>query len=289
MDKEEKTVAIFLDVEKAFNKVCNTHLIFKLITTGVNKNVITIITSYLSGRTFQIIINDEKSTTRHAKAGVLQGSILGSTLYNLYTVDLPNFYHSKIALYADDTALYTKSININLALKHLQQDLNILINWMKKCTIRINTNKIEAIIFSRSRKTPNKNLKIDEHDIEYKKHVKYLGIKLNKKLTYRHQTVMTKIKTKQLAGTFYLLINHRSKLSLDNKFKIHKAIIRPTLTYGLELLHDTKKTNIKKSRRNTNKNIKNYQCTSIREKQHNTQRRQNQHNNKRNNTKKVIC
>ena len=41
-------------------------------------------------------------------AGVLQGSILGSTLFLLYINDLPDDIICNIAIYADDTTLYSK-------------------------------------------------------------------------------------------------------------------------------------------------------------------------------------
>lgn len=42
---------------------------------------------------------------------------------------MPALAHSQIALYADNTALCTESVNINLAIKKLQEDLQKIIEW----------------------------------------------------------------------------------------------------------------------------------------------------------------
>ena len=41
-------------------------------------------------------------------AGVTEGSILGLTLFLLYINDLPDVVSCNIAIYADDTTLYSK-------------------------------------------------------------------------------------------------------------------------------------------------------------------------------------
>ena len=43
-----------------------------------------------------------------AKIGVRQGSILGLTIFLLYTNDLPDDVICNIAIYVDDTTLYSK-------------------------------------------------------------------------------------------------------------------------------------------------------------------------------------
>ena len=50
-----------------------------------------------------------KSSQEHpVNAGVPQGSILGHTFFVLYIIDFPDDVICDIAVYADDTALYSK-------------------------------------------------------------------------------------------------------------------------------------------------------------------------------------
>ena len=55
------------------------------------------------------MVLDGKSSQEHpVNVGVPQGTILGPTLFLLYINDLPDNMICDIAIYADDTTLYSK-------------------------------------------------------------------------------------------------------------------------------------------------------------------------------------
>ena len=64
----------------------------------------------ISGQIFGLILSfhNEKRHMDLVNAGVPQGSILGPTLFLLYINDLPDEAICNIAIYADNTTLYTK-------------------------------------------------------------------------------------------------------------------------------------------------------------------------------------
>ena len=55
------------------------------------------------------MVLDEKSSQEYpVNAGIPQGSFYGPTLFLLYINDLPDDVSCHIAIYADDTTLYSK-------------------------------------------------------------------------------------------------------------------------------------------------------------------------------------
>jgi hypothetical protein len=75
-------------------------------------------------------------------------------------------------------------------------------------------------------------------------HVKYLGLHLDRKLTWHHH-IFTKRKQLGLTLTkMYWLLGLNSQLSLPNKLLLYKSILKPNWTYGIQLWGTTFRSNI---------------------------------------------
>jgi hypothetical protein len=75
-------------------------------------------------------------------------------------------------------------------------------------------------------------------------HVKYLGLHLDRRLTW-HKHIFAK--RKQLGITLtnmYWLLGHKSKLSTSNKLLIYKTILKPIWTFGIHLWGTASTSNI---------------------------------------------
>ena len=102
------TRAVALVTSKAFDRVWHGGLFHKLKCCGISGQIFGLISSFLSNRWLRVVQDGKSSQEYPVNAGVPQGSILGPTLFLLYINDLPDDVICNIAIYADDTTLYTK-------------------------------------------------------------------------------------------------------------------------------------------------------------------------------------
>ena len=83
-------------------------LVFVTKSYGISGQIFGLISSFLSNRRLRVVLDGKSSQEYPVNAGVPQGSILGPTLFLLYINDLPDDVFCNIAIYADDTTLYSK-------------------------------------------------------------------------------------------------------------------------------------------------------------------------------------
>ena len=97
-----------LDICKAFDRIWHAGLVGKLKSYRISGQIFGIICSFLSNRRLPVVLDGKFLQEYPVNAGVPKGSILGPTLFLLYINDLPDDVICDIAIYADDTTLYSK-------------------------------------------------------------------------------------------------------------------------------------------------------------------------------------
>ncbi|KAL1123961.1 hypothetical protein AAG570_001731, partial [Ranatra chinensis] len=246
MKSGRSTAMVSLDCEKAYDTVWTNGLLFRLTEYNFPLPLIKIMQSYLSDRNIRVRIGDSLSEEVSLQAGLPQGSVLSPWLFNIYTAHVLRSTTPGVCIagFADDTALYTSSTSTSRAINRLTNATHHIIHTLNQYKINVNTNKTEAILFTNSKSQPE-HIKIRDKIIPFSPQIKYLGLTIDKKLTWKEhlKTVNKKALTK--AGRLLKqLLNRNSKLSIENKLTIYKTILKPTWTYGIELWGSAKKGNI---------------------------------------------
>ena len=89
MASPARSITVALDMSKAFDTINIHTLIRKLLQTNMPGTIIKFIANYIKGRKAYTTYINHTSKQRQFKTGVPQGGVLSSTLFNIYTLDLP--------------------------------------------------------------------------------------------------------------------------------------------------------------------------------------------------------
>ena len=184
------TRAVALDISEAFDRVWHAGLLHKLKSDGISGQIFGLISSFLSNSRLRVVLDGKSSQEYPVNAGLPQGSSLGPTHFLLYINDLPDDLICNIAIYADDTTLYSKCDQasdlwqqLELAFE-LESDLRDTVDWGRKWLVDFNSGKTQLVSFDRSRNTGAIDVKMDGSVLEEKTSFKMLGLTFSSKLDW---------------------------------------------------------------------------------------------------------
>lgn len=174
------------------------------------QKTLTLFMNILSERSFRVEINDQTSRKRSLNDGLPQGSVTSCFLYCLYTSDLPKTLRSRRFVYTDDIALAAQAKKFEGVEKAIRTDLRKLAIYFAKWRLKPNVGKTVSCLFHLDNRRANQKmkLKMNGQKIRHDKYPKYLGVILDRSLTYRQnlENVQKKLKSRtsiiqKLTGT----------------------------------------------------------------------------------------
>ena len=191
IDKKRIIGAVLLDLSAAFDVLDHTLLLNKLSCYGFEASAIEWIKSYLTDRKYTVYFNGSYSGLMPVSCGVPQGSSLGPLLFSIFLNDLPLILnHATVAIYADDSTIYTSSNTSSELERVLNGELRVIERWMRLNKLVLNKEKTKCIVLGSNyslRCLPTLHLKMGDSEIEQVNEVKLLGITVDDKLSWNKQ------------------------------------------------------------------------------------------------------
>ena len=141
---------VFLDISKAFSKVWQKGITFKLKQHDISGELLNLSCDFLRNRKQRVILNRQVLTSPNVNTGVPQGSILWLLLILIYIDDIADELSNAILL-ADDALLFSVVHNVNTSVTELNNDLNKIDKCGhtndKRVSMQILVNKFKRISF----------------------------------------------------------------------------------------------------------------------------------------------
>lgn len=239
-----KTLAIFLDLSKAFDTVSVPLLLEKLERVGVRGVCLDIFRSYLSERSQTVKLGNHVSKQKYLTYGVPQGSVLGPTLFLIYINDLCNLAltSTKIITYADDTVMLIHGKDWLETRSHAESALLDAMKWLNKNLLTLNVEKTKFITFAPSKASqPLSPYTLTAHkcglisndcrgcaQVTRTHSIKYLGVIIDSTLTWKEQIEALVARVRKLIFVFK---NLRTSADFATLRTVYFALAHSILKY----------------------------------------------------------
>lgn len=248
----KETLAVFLDMTSAFDRVNIPTLMAKLKKLNISPQIVEWIGNFLTERKIEITLENHSSGFFSApnNVGLPQGGVLSPLLFLVYChdINLDTILGCKLYLYADDIAVAASSRDRGCLKASVQKALYYLENWTMENYMSFSTEKSVSVLFSRKNRTNAQPpiVSLAGVDIQHAEKFCYLGVLLDSKLLWTNHID-------------YLVGNLRSRANFVNAICLSKrgapyscvskligATITSKLDYGSMFYREATKHNLQK-------------------------------------------
>ena len=228
LENGDSVDCIYMDFQKAFDKVPHKRLIKKLDSYGIGTDMIEWGQNYLAGRKQQVTVNGQESSWHEVTSGIPQGSVLGPLLFIIYINDLPENLTSTVYLFADDTKIFNVIRNKEDQ-KSLQKDLQEIEKWTDKWLLKLHPEKCKSMHIGKN--SPDMNIKYNlmGHELEKVNEEKDIGVIVDSNLNFEKHICEKIKKANSMSAKIRRIFQH---LDEETFIPLYKALVRTHLDYA---------------------------------------------------------
>ena len=233
--KKEHVVAVFFDLEKAYDTTWKYGILRDLHELGVKGRLANFLESFLAERSFQVRVGSTLSDTFRLSQGVPQGSILSSTLFNIKINSIMSCLDPKTerSLYVDDFCMCYRSKSMRTIERHLQQCINRIEDWALHNGFKFSKSKTQCVHFCQLRKVhDDPELYLYGSLIPVVEDFKFLGIIFDRKLSFIPHIKYLKAKCLKALNLLKVLSHTNWGADRTVLLQLYRSLIRSKLDYG---------------------------------------------------------
>ncbi|GBM29936.1 RNA-directed DNA polymerase from mobile element jockey, partial [Araneus ventricosus] len=242
-------VAIFFDIEKAYDRTWRYGILKDLYDLGLRGNLPIFIKNFLQLRKFRVKVESEFSDFFIQEEGVPQGSVLSVTLFILKINNILKQLPTSVKgyLYVDDLYISCTGTNMNFIQRQLQTAVNNITQWCNNNGFAISISKTAGVHFCRKRNLHlDPEIKLYGEDIKFVNEIKFLGIIFDKKLSFLPHVKQLRKKCESALNILKVLSTTTWGADRLSMLKIYRATVLSKLEYGCTIYGSARKSVLQK-------------------------------------------
>ena len=252
--KRRPVFLAFLDIKKAFDRVSRPWLWKKLHSIGIQGKMFRTIHNMFQGMRGRVRVDNTCSGEFPIETGVIQGSTLGTALFNVFLNDLikevsttcdgiqlANGSRIRLICFADDIVLVSDSQ------QDLQQMLDICYDYACKHRFVFSPKKSKVLIIHRKpKKHAGLHWTLGSEKLEIVKTYKYLGVNMgqtvglgSRESPFKEYHLRILASAKVRLGMVKHLGLSKDGLRPLTAIRLYKTLVRPILEYAAAVIMRT--------------------------------------------------
>ena len=227
--RENVVLVVAIDISGAFDAISWSSIVRNLINAHCSDAVVNACENLLIDRRIDI-----NGLIFHSKKGTPQGGRASPALFRIGLNGLLsklNEHGIDHVAYADDLALVLDATSQSRLQEKLSNAFELIRSWCKEADLTVNEQKTELMLTTRKRSMKWK-LHLNEKEARITDHFKYLGVVVDKKLTWREHIAYLDKKISIMLDRIRKFSWMQFDLEWRLKRKLYFSVFLPTLTYA---------------------------------------------------------
>lgn len=138
-----------------FDYVSKGQLLIQIVELGINSNLVTQTSSFLTDQKVQLVINKQDNKEREIEIKILQSSLILSILFLINISKIFNKVAKTSSLvtflsFINDLGFIAFGSSVKKIIKALEKVAKKVIEWEKLNTVTYDMSKIEVVFFAKS-------------------------------------------------------------------------------------------------------------------------------------------
>lgn len=231
---KEDAMAVFMDIEGAFDKVKHSKLKAALIGRGVDPTLTRWICSVLKSRVVCVQLGPIKAKAT-VNQGCPQGGVLSPLLWNCAVDSLISTLNGNGLIcvgYADDVAIISRGPFLSTTVEVINEGLAKTETWCREMELSVNPQKTSLIIFSQKIDLSHEPVKLWDQTLIESQKVTYLGVTLDMKLNWKAHIDGKISGSKRIMHMCRSIVGRRWGISPKCTQWTYDMIVKPYLMYA---------------------------------------------------------
>eukprot|EP01059_Diplonema_ambulator_P016265 TRINITY_DN2763_c1_g4_i1.p1 TRINITY_DN2763_c1_g4~~TRINITY_DN2763_c1_g4_i1.p1 ORF type:complete len:896 (+),score=153.07 TRINITY_DN2763_c1_g4_i1:330-2690(+) len=235
---------LLFDLKAAFDKMWHDGLIGKLRARGYPEKYVRWIGSFLRGRTAAVQVNETRGATFQMEGGTPQGTILAPSLFAVYMDDVVQALEKegvRVVLYADDVGVVVEAADPKTLNEKLQNTVRRMERWCDDWCMELSATKTDLLVVGGLRYGLSEERIVERLDVRFagggklepKKHVKYLGVTIDDKLTFEEHVNLVTANARRRMGLLKKLAGTTWGAKRCLMRRTYLTFVQPVIRYAL--------------------------------------------------------